>query len=50
MCVQEGFQKYTNPNLVLPMEDLAGLEDVEVGNVVFEHVEHELIDLFIFNM
>ena len=48
--LQEGFHKSGNPNLVLTVEELAGMEDVEVGTCVFEHVPPDMIDLFIFNM
>ncbi|KAK7099804.1 translation initiation factor eIF2B subunit beta-like [Littorina saxatilis] len=47
--VQEGFQKYVDPNVFYPLEEFAGIEGVEFGNVVYEHIDPEYIHLFIFN-
>lgn len=48
---QEGFQRYADPNTILPLEELVdGLEDVEIGNFVFEYVSPDMIEYFIFNI
>jgi hypothetical protein len=49
--VQEGFQKFADPSTILSVDELVdGLEDVEIGNYVFEYVSPDMIEYFIFNM
>ncbi|PVD22766.1 hypothetical protein C0Q70_16022 [Pomacea canaliculata] len=47
---QEGFNKFANPQMLLPFEEMEGRESVEIINPVFNYVPPDCVTLYITNM